>query len=61
MDLKCFVGKDVCLTLYRHHKIKKYHGRLTVAGGRRLCLLIDNRSYWFSKPNWFKDSIELEL
>jgi len=48
MDLTSFVGKDVCVSLYRHHRIKKYSGRLTDTNGRRICLEVDNRSVWIT-------------
>jgi len=58
MDLSPFVSENVCIKLYRRHKFKTYRGRLVSTSGHRICLFVDNRSVWITKPNWFKDSIE---
>jgi len=58
-DLKPFVGQTVTVKIYRHKNFKTYVGRLTDLSRYRICLNIAGRDKWISKPNYYKDSIEM--
>jgi hypothetical protein len=57
MDLSQYVGKHVEVTLYRKHKYKQYHGRLTDIGMNEICLVNDGKSRWILRPCHYKDTI----
>ena len=61
MDLKNLVGESVFVRLYRKKTFHTYHGRLTDVNSHSICLEVDGRSKWLSKPIMYKDVIELEL